>query len=738
MNINSTLDAVFESLQEGNLKKALDVCERILKKKPDNVDALNILGTIYFQLNQSDLAISSFRKAVQIDPNYAEAWNNLGNIFQLINRFDEAVSCYQKAVQLNPDLEQTYVNLGIVLQDVGRLDEAIPCYQKAISLNPRLYGAYNNLGLALQDKGHIDEAIRCYQNAVKINPDFAEAYYNFGNALKEKQHLDQALALYEKAIQIHPRYAEAYNNLGIIFREKGQLDEAIASYQRALHLNPKFAEAYSNLANALHEKGEEDETVIACCKKALEINPDLDGAYALLTYQIQRTCNWQELSAMTAKLDGLTGKALDAGGKPSETPFMSIIRHDDPAVNFAVAKLWSHDISKSMADPKGHFSFDFRRKGKTKITIGYLSNDFGNHATSHLMLSLFGLHNRDDFKIFCYSYGKDDGSSYRARIQSDCDKFVDVASLNHDTAAKCIYDNEVDILIDLKGYTRGNRLPICALQPAPIQVSYLGFPGTTGADFFDYIITDRIVTPPDAVTYYSEEFVYLPHCYQVNDYTQSISNKKRTKEAVGLPENSFVLCSFNNPYKIDPVMFDIWMSILQQIPESVLWLLLINRTAEDNLRREAEARGVKSERLIFAESLPKDEHLARLVFADLALDTRIVNGHTTTSDALWAGVPVITLQGSHFASRVSSSILSAIGFTELITHSLEEYESLAVKLARNPVELQEIRQRIEKSRLVAPLFDTPRFVRNLERAYKEMWKIFLAGEAPRQIDVKEG
>ena len=390
-----------------------------------------------------------------------------------------------------------------------------------------------------------------------------------------------------------------------------------------------------------------------------------------------------------------------------------------------------------MSNAKIHFPFDGRRTGKSKIVIGYLSNDFRYHATAHLMLSLFGLHNRDEFEIYCYSYGKDDRSYYRSRIQHDCDKFVDISSFGHDAAAGCIYKDKVDILVDLKGYTEGTRLSICALRPAPVQVSYLGFPGTTGADFFDYIITDKIVTPEEHAPYYSEKFAYLPHCYQVNDHTQLIANKDWKKGDFGFPEDSFVFCSFNGPYKIDPVMFDVWMEILRKVPDSILWLLSGNNIAEKNLRREAEARGIQSERLVFADMLPKDEHLSRLRFADLALDTRIVTGHTTTSDALWAGVPVITLQGGHFASRVSSSVLSAIGLPELITHSLEEYEALAVQLARNPAQLQEIRQRLAENRLSAPLFDTPRFVRNLESAYKEMWNIFSAGETPRQIAVLE-
>jgi predicted O-linked N-acetylglucosamine transferase (SPINDLY family) len=300
-----------------------------------------------------------------------------------------------------------------------------------------------------------------------------------------------------------------------------------------------------------------------------------------------------------------------------------------------------------------------------------------------------------------------------------------------------MHGNMVDILVDLKGYTTGGRMQISALRPAPVQVSYLGFPGTTGADFFDYIITDRIVTPQNQAPYYSEKFVYLPHCYQVNDHAQVIAEKEWTKTRLGLPENSIVFCSFNQGYKIDPTMFNVWMKILTKVPDSVLWLSVKSKTAKENLRQEAKARDVNPERLLFAERLPKQDHLARLALADLALDTRIYNGHTTSSDSLWAGVPVITLQGNHFASRVSSSILRAIGLPELITKSMEEYEALAVKLALKPEERQAIRVKIAMHRFKAPLFDTPRFVKNLEKAYKEMWNIFAAGEEPRRIELED-
>ncbi len=348
------------------------------------------------------------------------------------------------------------------------------------------------------------------------------------------------------------------------------------------------------------------------------------------------------------------------------------------------------------------------------------------------------MHNREEFEIYCYSYGKNDESGYRKKIQRDCDKFVDVRNLSYVDTANRIYEDRVDILVDLMGYTKASRLEICALRPAPIQVNYLGFPGTTGAEFFDYIITDRLVTSEDQADYYSENFVYMPHCFMVSDYTQAISEPDWEKADLGLPEESFVFSSLNQAYKIAPSVFDVWMKVLRQVPKSVLWLGQLNATAEQNLKRQAHEKGVSPERLVFAERVPsKDEHLARLRLVDLALDTSIYNGHATTNDALWAGVPVITLKGSHFASRASASLLTAIGLPELITHSLEEYEALAVHLALDSDELRGIRQRLAKNRLTEPLFDTPLFVRNLEKAYKEMWEISWAGQQPRQIQVVE-
>ncbi len=735
-DIDTELRKAVHYHQSGQLEKAGKIYKKILEINPNHSRSLYLLGVIAHQIGKADMAVNLINKAIQNDPKNPVYYNNLASMFQDQGKFNEAISCFQKAVQLKPDYAEAYNNMGIAFQGQGKFNEAISCFQKAVQLKPDLAGVYNNMGNAFQGQGKFNEAISCYQKAVQLKPDYAEAYYNMGSAFEDQGSSNEAITCYQKALQLKPDYAEAYNNMGIAFQGQGKLNEAISCYQKAVQLKPDYAEAYYNMGSAFEDQGSSNEA-ITCYQKALEIKPDYAKAYSEFVYQLQQTCVWQKLEDLAVKLDDLTKKDLDNGTRTAESPFISVTRHADLSRNFAIAKSWSCDIATAMSNLDIQFSFDVRRSCKTKIVVGYLSNDFRNHATAHLMLSLFGLHNRDEFEIFGYSYGENDGSYYRARIQRDCDKFVDLHNLSYADAAKCIYKDEIDILVDLKGHTGGNRLEICALRPAPIQVSYLGFPGTTGADFFDYIITDRIVTPEDHAPHYSENFVYLPHCYQVNDHSQSISDKDWKKADFGLPEGSFVFCSFNRPYKIDPVMFDIWMNILRQVPKSVLWLQGGNETAEKNLRWEAEARGVKSERLVFAERLPKDEHLARMRLADLALDTWIVNGHTTTSDSLWIGVPVITIKGSHFASRVSSSILTAIGLSELITHSLEEYEALAVHLARNPGELQGIRQRLAKNRLTKPLFDTPRFARNLEKAYKEMWKIFLAGERPCQIEVVE-
>lgn len=353
------------------------------------------------------------------------------------------------------------------------------------------------------------------------------------------------------------------------------------------------------------------------------------------------------------------------------------------------------------------------------------------------MAGLYQLHDRNRFNVFCYSCGPDDGSEYSQRIRQGCDKFLDLQGLNNVKAAERIYDDGVDILVDLMGYTRGNRMEVMALRPAPVQIGYLGFLGTTGADFIDYLVTDRLVTPPEQAAFYSEKFIYMPHSYQINDALQKISANKWQKADFELPETSFVFCSFNNPRKIEPEMFNCWLNILLQLPESVLWLQSGPKLLIDNLRKTASNRQVNADRLIFASTLPLDKHLSRLKLADVALDTGIYNGGATTSNALWAGVPVISKLGTHFVSRMSASSLLALGMPELIVDTFAEYEKLAIELACSEGRLDQLKTKLKRNRETAPFFNTRRFVENLELAYRQVWRTYTAGRSPVPIDVEE-
>jgi protein O-GlcNAc transferase len=522
--------------------------------------------------------------------------------------------------------------------------------------------------------------------------------------------------------------------MGTVYQEQVRYNTALSCYRNALAINPYNAVAHLNLGICQMGVGKSLEAADSY-RRALDINPDYSKACAYLVGQLQQECAWQELKHWSQKLDDLTKRSIDRKEQPAETPFLNITRHADPAINYAVAKLWCGNVTRPVSNFQRRFDFTGRFTRDRKITIGYLSNNFRNHPAAQLVHDLFGLHNRNRFNVFCYSYGKNDGSPFGVKIRRNSDRFVELHNLSHIKSAEKIFGDKVDILVDLAGHTEGNRMEICSLRPAPLQVRYLGMPGTTGADYFDYIITDPIVIPEEHAPFYSEKFVYLPHCYQMNSTRPGFSDYGFTRKNLGLPENDFVFCSFNTSYKLDPVMFDVWMSILKRVSGSVLWLLKGKETVERNLRLEAEIRDVDPNRLVFADKLPKSEHLVRLRYADLALDTRIVNGAITTSDTLWSGVPVLAVQGSHFASRMSSSILSAVGLQEMVANSLEQYESLAVGLADNAGKLKRLKEKLENNRKTETLFDTSQFVKYLEKAYAEMLKIFLAGGKPRQIKV---
>jgi protein O-GlcNAc transferase len=584
--------------------------------------------------------------------------------------------------------------------------------------------------------GRFAEALELMQKAVTKNPGDAQAQQNLGGMLARQGRLEEAADYFKRAIAIDPRNVSALTNLGLIYQSRGQIEAATGCYRKAITADPGVAEGHSRLATALKDVGDLP-GAIASARRALELRPHYPEALGNLIHYLQHVCDWRDLSALEEKLDRATAPAIQRGLKTGETPLLSIARSADATRNLRIAQAASKDLLASMSSLNMHFPHDRRRGPRKKLTIGYLSGDFRNHPVAHLVRGLFQRHDRSRFRVIGYSYGPDDGSAYRQHIASSCDLFVDLRSAGTAAGARRIYEDGVDILIEITGYVAGHRLDIPALRPAPLQVSWLGFPGSSGASFFDYAVVDQIVLPPSEVSTFSERPIWMPHAYQINDSEQPISTRTFRRADFHLPENAFVFCCFNNTYKIEPAMFDLWMRLLKAVPGSVLWLLRSNPQAEENLKREAVARGVAAERLLFDGKLPKDQHLARLALADLALDTFIYNGHTTSSDALWAGVPVVGFSGTHFANRVSASLLTNLGLAELIATSLERYEALVLELVRDPVRLRSIRRILAERRMCWPLFDTARFVRNLEAALIGIWNLYQENRPPAAIVVAD-
>jgi protein O-GlcNAc transferase len=721
----------------GRCEQAIAAYQKALQLKPDLFETHINMGIAYDQLAKFDSAVSAYQKAISLKPDSADAYYNLGNSFKEQRLEDKAIDCYRQAIAINPLFAEAYYNLAIVLERQANDEAAIDCLKQCLRIHPQWAEAYNNLGNLCKRQDLHDQALAHYQQAVQLKPQFYVAQNNLGNALKDLGCWPEAIACYQEALRVQPQYAEAYLNLGITLAESDRPVEAVDHFQAAVCINPDFAAAHNYLGITLADLGKHGEA-IDCFERAIEINPDYSEAYCYLIYQLQYICDWSRLETASEKLDQLIGPAAPGGQFVPQPPFIHMTRHPDPEHQLINARAWCRKMIPPARSGIPLFPFDRRHLKTGKLTIGYLSGDFHDHATAHLMLGVFGLHNRSKLQINCYSYGPDDHSAYRAQIRQQSDLFVDLRELSHIDAARRIYADEVDILVDLKGHTRGARLGILASRPAPIQVHYLGFPGTTGADFIDYLITDRIVTPVEHASYYSEKLVYLPHSYQVNDQQQKIAPCDWTRKDWGLPDQGFVFSSFNLPYKIDSLMFDCWMRILNRIPDSVLWLFSPGAQTIHHLKQEAGHRGVDPRRLVFADKLPKVEHLARLQLADLALDTRMVNGHTTTSDSLWAGVPVITLEGTHFASRVSASLLNAIGLPELIAANLGAYERLAIHLAMHSEALIRIKAKLAHNRLTQPLFDTSGFVDYLEAAYQKMGCLFREGQKPQQFEIPAG
>jgi protein O-GlcNAc transferase len=712
--------------QIGRWDEALASYDKALAINPGYAEAYGNRGNVLQDLRRWDESLASYDKALAIKPDYAEVFSNRGNILRELGRLDEALTSYDKALAIKPDYAATYSHRGNVLRDLRRLDEALASYDKALAIKPGYAAAHSNRGTALQALKRLDEALESYDKALAIDPDFADAYYNRGNVLRELKRLNEALASYDKVLAIKPDFAEAYSNLGNALYDLKRWDEALVNYDKALAIEPDYADALNNRGNVLQDLGHHVRA-LASFEKAISVDPDHRYAFGSLAGAALRLCDWTRTAALASDVETHVRNA-----KSVIAPLTVLGYNQDASLQLQCAKTYIQDKISSPHPPL----WDGRIYRHDKIRIAYLSGDFRQHAMAHLLAELYERHDRSRFEIIGVSLGEDDSSEMRARLIRAFDAFHDVGSKSDLDAARLLHGLEVDIVVDINGHTRRARPEILSYRPCPVQVNYLGYPGTMGADFIDYIIADNTVLPTGQAGFFLEKIVHLPDCYQANDSKRAISAVTPTRREVGLPEEGFVFCCFNNNWKISAPVFDIWMRLLDGVPGSVLWLIEDSPETRKNLLAEAVARGVDHERIIFAPRVKLEDHLARHRLADLFLDTLPYNAHTTASDALWVGLPVLTCRGLAFPGRVAASLLFAIGMPELVTQSPQAYEALALKLARAPELLQSLRHKLKQNRLTQPLFDAERFRRNIEHAYTTMWEISQRGDAPKALVAK--
>lgn len=724
---NSLIQAV-QAHQAGRLEEAEKLYRKILSRRPREAIAALNLGIILHGRGALDEAGKLVRRALSIAPS-TEGYNNLGNILRDEGKLPEAAAAYRQAIKLQPNANASN-NLGNLLWALGDHDGAVASYQEAIRADPDYVLSYYHLGIALRRLGRPPaEAMACYEKAVELRPNFSQALTNLGTCLFDLGRFAEAVERYKQSLALGRPQAETWCNLGNALQRLQDAAGAEAAYREALALQPDSTDALLNLSTLYIETGRRRAS-IPLLERATQLQPDNSMAWAKLSFEKRHDCDWRDYDE---SVDGILRRFVRSG--PTRiTPFSLITLDSTPEEQLINARDNAQRRIPAVTPLPAH---PVRPATDGKIRIGYLSADYHPHATAYLMAELFERHDRSRFDIAAYSIGPDSDSEIRRRLVAGFDRFVDLSRLSHADAARRIHDDRVDILIDLKGYTQNARTEIMSWRPGAVQVQYLGYPATMGAAFIDYIIADSFIIPPQHHAHFDEKVVTLPHCYQPNDTLRPIAPEAPTRAECGLPENGFVFCSFNMPYKLTPRIFAIWMRLLAQVPDSVLWLLEVSPVAAENLRQAAQQHGIDPARIVFAPALHLPMHLARQKNADLFLDTLPVNAHTTASDALWAGLPVLTCAGDTFISRVAGSLLHAIGLPELVTYSLEDYETLALSLARDPQRLGRIRQHIAQHRLTAPLFDIARYTRNLEQAYQLIWERHLSGQPPAAIEVPD-
>jgi len=743
-SVQRKLEQAHHSLASGKVSAAVALCESVLERAPRNPDALWLLGTARLMEGRADLAVAMLERAVAVVPERGSALESLGLAYLMTADYAPAERVLRRALALPHAPTSVRMRLGAALLHQGKHDAAIQELERVLAADPEDADARLNLGRAYGGSGRWSEALRAFEHIVSRFPDHIDALFNLGIASSELGDLERARSCFERIVASDPANGDARERLAALYLAMGRYGEARTHLQQLVRARPREAAACVALAEASFQVGTLDEAYDTA-RKAVELDPSEAGAYSVLArihyvrgeldraiaileeageaaasgpllglkfHLLHRIGDWPRWRAAWEKAAAQIETAANVG-----SPFSLLCETTTPQQQLTYTKRWAAarfaNIRPSPA--VAHSS----PRGERRLRVGYFSSDFQDHAVAHLMIHALEMHDRQKFEIFAYSYGPDDGSAMRARVRAAVEHFIDVAWETDDAVVKRMRDDELDLLIDLKGYTVGDRLTVMAHRPCAVQVTWLGYPGTCGADFVDYVIADEYIIPKGAEEFYSERVLRMPLCYQPNDRERTIV-PARSRTQYGLPENAFVFCCFTQAVKILPEIFACWIRLLSKVSGSVLWVLEDNVWSSANLKGAATAAGMDPERIVLARRVSNDEHLARFQAADIALDTFPYTSHTTASDSLWMGCPLVALCGETFAARVSASIVSACGFPELVTQTLDDYEALAYRLATDAAYLKNLRVCIADARDTSPLFDSQKFARDLEALYLQI------------------
>lgn len=753
-------DAV-AALQSRRFQDAENLFKQFLKRQPKNFGALSLLtsvllmmnrhaeaekfaseatrldrnsyaaaynyGLILKKLGKPDLALKQFEQALRLNPKDPDAWMNRGVAFSELKNFDAAITDFDEAIALNGKFVDAYYNKGNALFALGRSEEALAAFEASRDLQPAMPEAWLGSGNVLLQLKKYQDAITAFDKAVAINPSMAGAWLGRGNALYSIKRHGEALAAFEKAAVADSSLPEAWLGKGNALVELLRLDEAIAAYQQAIALDPNSAEAWGNLGSAyLYQNRNAD--AVKAYDKAFAIKDDLSYLPGMRLFAKMSICDWDNFGAECEKI--LTRVRA---GDLCTSPFSLISISSSAREQFDYATAWTakHGAPQNL-EPQSRKQFRHE-----KIRVAYVSADFRDHAVSYLLAGVLEAHDRTRFETTAISLSRADGPM-RRRLENAFDQFVQIEQQTDEHIAELMREREIDIAIDLMGYTAGSRRGIFSARAAPIQMALLGYPATLGTSDIDYLAADDVLIPEHDLANYAEKIIYLPDGPMPgDDKHRVISTKMFDRKELGLPDDAFVYCCFNNSYKINPDVLDCWMRILTSAENSVLWLSANSDAAMENLKKEVKLRGISPDRVIFASRMPSAaDHLARHRAADLFLDTSPYNAHTTASDALWAGLPVLTHIGDAFAGRVAASLLTAVGLPELITHSRSEYEDLAISIAKDPQKLSALKNRLAENRNSAALFKTQAYTENLEKAYSAIYSRYKDGQPPDHIHIR--